>query len=135
MSYEVHGKPPKSLADIKAGEIYLESLFDQGMLATLRQIWVTQHGTVQDTNSPIFGKGIIQFVREKMSQPDTAVQWDHYECYTSKCGSVARISNESEWTGYVNMKGGKRGLLSETFASASVAMSAVIRTWKRENEK
>jgi hypothetical protein len=68
-----------------------------------------------------------------MSQPDTTVQWDHYERYTSAYGSVTRESNESEWTVLVNRKGEKQAKIKETFTSANVAMAALVRTWKREN--
>lgn len=71
-----------------------------------------------------------------MSQPDTTVQWNHYERYTSAYGSVTKESNESEWVARVNLKQGsetRQARIRETFTSASAAMSALVRTWKREN--
>lgn len=55
---------PKTLADIKAGEIYEEKLFTSGMLSTLMVIWVIRRGTIQDPG-PKQGVKVIQFVRER----------------------------------------------------------------------
>lgn len=60
--------------------------------------------------------------------------WDHYERYSSVYGSVSKEEG-GEWVGRVNIKAKKsQARLKETFTSAAVAMSAVVRTWQRENE-
>lgn len=61
--------------------------------------------------------------------------WDHYERYTSVFGSVSKEEG-GEWIARVSLKNRKdhqQARLKETFISASAAMSAVVRTWQREN--
>jgi hypothetical protein len=59
--------------------------------------------------------------------------WTHLESYHSKFGSVQKVLG-GEWKGLVNV-GGKFARLSELYISAEVAMGAVERTWKREEQK
>lgn len=60
--------------------------------------------------------------------------WDHYERYTSVFGNVSKEEG-GEWIARVTLKNRKeqQARLKETFISASAAMSAVMRTWQREN--
>ena len=61
-------------------------------------------------------------------------EWIKVESYHSTMGWVERAVG-ADWLGRVNLPNGKVARLSETFASAEVAMGAVERTWKRENGK
>lgn len=76
-----------------------------------------------------------------MSQPKLKtnngleVDWGHYEWYASTYGSVSRDCDGNEWVARVKLPNGQEARIKETFASANVAMAAVIRTWEREHKK
>lgn len=63
------------------------------------------------------------------------VDWGHYEWYSSTYGSASRDNDGSEWVARVKLPDGREARIKEKFASANVAMAAVIRTWERENKK
>jgi hypothetical protein len=58
--------------------------------------------------------------------------WERIEWWVSNMGEVRRNAI-GEWEGRVRL-GERYGLLSETYESAEVAMKAVERTWRREEE-
>ena len=62
--------------------------------------------------------------------PKRLSQWDHIESYHSAMGMVETTLG-GMWQGKVSL-GGRFYRLSEQHESAQAAMSAVERTWKRE---
>ena len=63
-----------------------------------------------------------------------AMGWTHTDSYTSLMGFVERVES-GEWIGKVLLPDERVARLSETYVSASAAMGAVERTWRRENKK
>ena len=64
--------------------------------------------------------------------PRQLAQWDHIESYHSAMGMV-ETTLSGMWQGKVSL-GGRFYRLSEQHESAQAAMSAVERTWKREQQ-